>query len=79
MSLFSGPEDENKGLTWMRNKLLDERRSLPNSSSQQRDSITNLVSEIKQRENQLAVDQGSPTDIFHENLWERFKKPIGVI
>jgi len=72
MSLFSGPEDESKGLTWMRNKLLDKRRSLPNSSSQQRDAITDLVSEIKQRENQLAVDQGSPTDIFHETLWERF-------
>ena len=24
MSLFSGPEDESKGLTWMRNKLLDK-------------------------------------------------------
>ena len=59
MSLFSGPEDESKGLTWMRNKLLDKRRSLPNSSSQQRDAITDLVTEIKQRENQLAVDQAT--------------------
>ena len=64
MSLFSGPEDESKGLAWMRNKLLDKRRSLPNSSSQQRESITDLVTEIKQRENQLAVDQGSPQDDF---------------
>lgn len=72
MSLFSGPEDESMGLAWMRNKLLDKRRSLPNSSSQQRESITDLVTEIKQRENQLAVDEGAPQDEWHETLWERF-------
>lgn len=72
MQLFSGPEDEVRGLAWIRNKLLDKRRSLSSSSSAQRESISSLVSEIQQRERQLEVDQGSPIDDFHEMLWERF-------
>jgi len=72
MSLFSGPEDEAKGLAWIRNKLLDKKNSLPSSADQKKETISDLVTEIKARENQLKVDQGAPTDSFHENLWERF-------
>ena len=72
MSMFSGPEEEGQALAWMRNRLIDAKSGMKNKNTEQRNTLVDLISEIKSRESQLIANSIEPEDDFHDRLWDRF-------
>ena len=73
MGIFAGPEEEERALRWMNNRLSDKKKSLKGKTNEDlKKEISTLQSEIKTREKQLKLDQTLPENNFHDDIWSRF-------
>ena len=68
---FEGPDEEQRALMWMKNKLQDKRAELGRKRNDQMVMIMDLSREIDDRINQIKGDYDPETE-FHDRLWDRF-------